>query len=46
MQATNPGRGWIDHADSLEVVAPFALPAEQITDSIEATSQLALVSQS
>jgi alkanesulfonate monooxygenase SsuD/methylene tetrahydromethanopterin reductase-like flavin-dependent oxidoreductase (luciferase family) len=31
-------QAWLDHADALTAVAPFGMPAEHITDSLEAIS--------
>lgn len=33
-------RSWLDHADTLSLVAPFGVPGEQIADTIEAISGL------
>jgi len=32
------GKAWLDHADALTAVAPFGMPAEHVTESLDALS--------
>ena len=39
-QAPTLCQAWLKHADALSVVAPFAVPAEHIAESIDAIAQV------